>query len=81
VPLRPARQTHARHLDFEHQRLDVTGEHNVAAAAQNELRHCLQRRVGQHGGQVGLGADAHQAQGLGHNAKAVVGLQGDIFLD
>ena len=76
-----AHQPLAHDLDLEHQGFDVAGEHNVAAAAQNELRHCLQRRVGQHGGQVGLGADAHQAQGLGHNAKAVVGLQGDIFLD
>jgi len=76
-----AHQPFAHDLDLEHQRFDVAGEHNVAAAAKNELRNSLQRRVGQHGGQVGLGADAHQTQGLGHNAKAVVRLQGDVFLD
>jgi cyclic-di-GMP-binding protein len=75
------RQAHARHLDFEHQRLDVTGEHNVAAAAQH-----LAWQSGQSGGRPArrsrsasqrMRTNCHR---LGCDAKGVVRLQGDVFL-
>jgi hypothetical protein len=76
-----ADQLFAPDFDLEHHRLDVAGDHDVAAAAQHELGRIPQRRIGQHIGDVLLAVDAHQVQGLGHDAKGVGKLEGDVFLD
>jgi hypothetical protein len=74
-------QAAAHQLDFEHQRLDVAGQHNIAAAAQHELLARPQLGIANHGLQILKIAQAHQDKRLGHDVKGVVGLKRDVFLD
>ena len=73
-------QAHAGHFYFQHERFDVPSQHDVAAAAQHLPGQGGQLRVGQHGAQIAFAAHPQQHLGFGGNAKRVVGLQGDIFL-
>ena len=74
-------QALAHDLDFKYQRLDIAGQHNIAAAAQHKLGRGLQFWVLQQRGDVGFGFDTCQAKRLSHNTKGVVRLEGDVFLD
>jgi uncharacterized protein YajQ (UPF0234 family) len=69
-------------LDFhlEHQRLDVAGQHDVAAAAQHETGGALPVGAGQELGDIGLIRDARQALRARDDAETVVRLQGDVVL-
>ena len=55
-----ADQAFAHDFDFEHQRLDVARQHNVAAAAQNEFGRALKRWVGQQCINIGLAFQTNQ---------------------
>ena len=71
----------AHDLDFQHQRLDITRQHNVAAATQNEFGRGFQGWIGQNGINIGVVLHADQRQGFGHNAKGIKRLERDVFLD
>ncbi len=73
----------AQPLDFhlQHDRLDVAGQHDVAAAAQHEDRLAGQFGIGQQRLHVLHRPRAHQRLRTGHDAEGVAGLQGGVFLD
>ena len=72
----------AQALDFyfQHQRFDVPGQHNIAAAAQHLPGHGGQLGVGQHGAQIFFVPHTHQCQRFGRDTERVVRLKGDVFL-
>jgi len=76
-----AQQAPPQHFDFQHQGLDVAGEHDVAAAPEHAQAlgapTGLAHQVGQ---QLGL-AQPQQALCLRRDAKCVVRLQGRVVLD
>ena len=76
-----AHQGAAHDLDFEHHRLHIARDDDIAAAAKDELGGRPQVRVGQQGLHIGFAGDAHQRLRLGHDVKGVVGLEWDVFLD
>jgi hypothetical protein len=72
-------------LDLQHQRLDVTRDHQVAATTQHKNR-CFRRwryppGEGPPSLEIGLMADTDEALCTGSNAKTVERLQGHVVLD
>ena len=61
-------------LDLQHQRLDIAGEHDIAAAAQHEFGLFPQLAASQQSLHVGLARDPDQRMRFGHDAKAVQGV-------
>jgi len=74
-------QAPAHDFDLEHQRLDIAGQHNVAAATQHKFGRSLQGRVLQHGVNIGFALDMHEMKRLGDDAEGVGRLEGNVFLD
>ena len=74
-------QPAAGDFDLEHHRLDVTGQHDVAAATQHEFRCRAEFGIGQHGQHIRLAFDPDQGMGAGDDAEGVVRLEWDVFLD
>ena len=66
-------QAQAAQLDLEHQRRHVAREHDVAAAAEDELRRAAEFRVVDHAAHVGIAVDAHQRVRQRRQAEAVEG--------
>ena len=80
-PWSVAQQPPALDVDFEHQGLDVAGQHDVAATTQNELGRLAPVRIRQHSQYIGFAANPHQRMGPRHNMKGVTRLKRDVFLD
>jgi hypothetical protein len=74
-------QTQTLDFDFEHHRLHIPREHDVAAAAQHEKRPAPQFLVLQQLQNVIDAAHMHQGLRARCDAKAVEGLQRAVFLD
>jgi len=71
---RLVQQRAAFDFDFEHQRLHIAGQHQVAATAQHELVLPCQLRVGQHRQHIGLAGHANTLPGFGNNVEGVAAL-------
>ncbi|MNV66073.1 hypothetical protein D3C71_1588080 [compost metagenome] len=71
---RVVHQPQALDLHLEHHGLHITGQDDVAAAAQHKLGRWGQLCVSQHGQQIGHGLHAHQGLGARSDAKGVPGL-------
>ena len=71
----------AQDFDLEHQRFYITGEHDIAAATEDELG--LTHQIGgiDHVLQVLFAGDTRQRMRLCHDVKGVAGLERDVFLD
>ncbi len=74
-------QAPALDLDFQDQRFDVTGEHNIAAAAQYKFGPGTPFGAGDDSLHVGFTGNADEGMRLGHNVEGVARLEGDVFLD
>mmetsp|Transcript_70458 Transcript_70458/g.166073 ORF Transcript_70458/g.166073 Transcript_70458/m.166073 type:complete len:365 (-) Transcript_70458:2336-3430(-) len=74
-------QPDARDLDLQHHRLQIPGQHQIAAAAKHELGRPAELRVVDHPAHIGGLADAYQAPRHGGQPEGVVGLQADVNLD
>ena len=81
IPRRISQQPAALDLDFEHQGLDVAGQHDITAATQNELGRLSPVWISQHGEHIGFTANPYQGMGSRHNVKGVTRLKRDVFLD
>ncbi|MOA32498.1 hypothetical protein D3C78_1537230 [compost metagenome] len=76
-----AHHAHALDLHLEHHRLDIAGQHDIAAASQHQHGPAAPQRVGEQRAHIIFGMHAHQGMGAGRDAKGVAVLQGYIFLD
>ena len=68
-------------FDLEHQRLDVAGDHQVAATAQHKTGRVGPLRRAQQHLHVGAAAHAHQLLRAGGDTEAVVWLERHVVLD
>src|SRR4029079_18327530 len=71
----------AHHLDLEHDLRHVLREHDVAAAAQDELGRAAELAVVDDLAPVGVAADAHERVRDGRQTEGVVGFQAHTRLD
>ena len=78
---RLVQQAPPHHFHFEHQRLDIARDHQVAAAAQDKLGHVPPLGVSAERQCVCFIVNAHQSVGFCHDVEGVEGLQGDVVLD
>ena len=81
MPIRLRGQATACNLHLEHQWLDITGEHQIAAPTKHKLGSVAQHGGVQHRLNVFQTAHPHQLLRPGSDAKGVVGLQRKLFLD
>ncbi|MNT34532.1 hypothetical protein D3C72_1705190 [compost metagenome] len=65
----------------QHQRVEVAGQHHIAAAAQHHQRQALRARVGQRGQQVGFGANVGREARPDIETECIVPAQGIEFVE